>query len=280
MEGIRGLPRRARLEARREQSIGLDRDLRVRRFHREHDVVIVLRLADIEKLEGALDHALRRVAEAIHDPIGERAVIRPDSHRDAVLATAQHERPEALRHALELGGVLHVVVLPHLELLLVGVIARVDPDLLDDLGRDHRGVRREVYVGDERHTHALGRERLLDLPQILGVANRGRRESHDLAARAGKRGDLGDRRRGVHRVGIRHRLDADRMIATDGDVPNPHDAGSPAPRREGIADDLHPGARVRFGRHRARVRAAHTRVMRHDSRALRRGFRINRPPAH
>ena len=87
-----------------------------------------------------------------------------DAQRAAELPAAAHERAEALGDALHLLGVLRVAVLAHLELLLVGVVARVDPHLLDVLGRDQRRVRREVDVGDERHAHAA--------PAQLGVRSR------------------------------------------------------------------------------------------------------------
>ena len=95
---------RALFEARSQQPIGLDGDLGIRRLHAEDDVEIALVLADVEELEGALDHAVRRIPEAVQDAIGERAVVRADAHRHAVLLAALHEGPKALAHALDLAS--------------------------------------------------------------------------------------------------------------------------------------------------------------------------------
>jgi hypothetical protein len=57
------------------------------------------------------------------------------------------------------------------------------------------------------------------------------RDPHDLAARVHETLDLGDGRDRVGRRGGRHRLHADRIVASDSDVPDHHDAGSSAPVR-------------------------------------------------
>src|SRR5262249_8000510 len=125
VERIRGHAARAGREPRREQAIRVDRDLRIARLHAEHDVAEALVLAYVEELERALDHAERRVTEAVQDAVGERAVVGADAERAAELPQALHQRTEALLHAFDLGGVLGVAVLPLLEALLVGVVARV-----------------------------------------------------------------------------------------------------------------------------------------------------------
>ena len=67
------------------------------------------------------------------------------------LPAAADQGSEALGHPLELHLRTRSRVLAHLELLLVGVVPRIDPDLLDVLRGDQRRVRREVDVRDERH---------------------------------------------------------------------------------------------------------------------------------
>jgi hypothetical protein len=235
---------RARLEPRGEQPIGLDRDLRVARLHAEDDVEEALVLADVEELERALHHAERRVAEAVQDAVGERAVVRADAQRAAELLQAADERPEPLLHAIDLRGVLRVAVLALLEALLVGVVARVDPHLLDVAGRLERRVRREVDVRDQRRRHAAPRELGPDRRQVLRVRDGRRRHAQDLAAGGDEPLALRDGGGGVARIGGRHRLDADRVRAADADRSDLHLARRPAPpgERAGRRDRAHAAA--------------------------------------
>src|ERR1039458_5303669 len=54
------------LQARYEQPIALDHDLRVARLHGELEVMKVMLAGDAGELQRALDHAERRIAEAVH----------------------------------------------------------------------------------------------------------------------------------------------------------------------------------------------------------------------
>ena len=73
------------LQARDEQAIGVDHHLRVARLHREDEGVVIQVARDPGELERAFHHPERRIAVAVHDPVGKRAVIRADAHRDAAL---------------------------------------------------------------------------------------------------------------------------------------------------------------------------------------------------
>jgi len=219
----------ARLESSREQTIGLDRDLGIARLHAEHDVAVALGFAHIEELERALHHAAGRVAVAVHDAVRERAVVRADTQGAAELLQPPHEGTEALRHTFELLGVLSVRVLPNLELLLVGVVARVDPHLLDVLGSRHGRTGREVDVGHERHANAPALELGANRPQILGVLRRGRGDPDDLAAGFYEPLGLVGGARSVEGIRRRHRLDADRVVAAKSHVADPdHTRDAPA----------------------------------------------------
>ena len=120
--------------------------------------------------------------------------------------------------ALHLFAPLGVAVLAHRELLLVGEVARVDAHLLDVLGGDQRGVRREVDVGDQRHADAAPPQLAADLREVLGLLERGRGDARDLAAGLHHALDLRDGRVRVERVGRRHRLHAHGVRAADADV--------------------------------------------------------------
>src|SRR5205085_7360258 len=190
--------------------------------------VIIEIARDPGEFERAFHHAQRRVAVAIHDPIRERTVIRPDAHRAPELPAKFYQRREALADPLQLGGVLFVGVFEDLELFRVGVIAWVDPDFLYPLRRFHRGFRFEMNVGDDRHLAAALAQAAYDLLQIRRVLYRRRRDSHDLAADFRQLDRLRDRRRRVHRVASDHRLDANRIGATNSDAADHHFAGDAA----------------------------------------------------
>ena len=78
------IPIRAGLiKPRDEQPVGVDHHLRVARLHRENEIVVIELAGDAGELERALDHAERRVAVAVHDAVGERAVVGADAHGDS-----------------------------------------------------------------------------------------------------------------------------------------------------------------------------------------------------
>ena len=54
-----------------EEAVGLNHHLRIRSLHRKDDLLERMAFGDTEKFERALDHAERRVAIPIHDPVGE-----------------------------------------------------------------------------------------------------------------------------------------------------------------------------------------------------------------
>jgi hypothetical protein len=221
-------------QARREQSVGVDRHLRVAGLHAEHHVAEALVLAHVEELEGALHHAPGRVAEAVEDAVGEGAVVGADAQRPAERTAAPHQRPEAQGHALDLFRVLRVAVLSDLELLLVREVARIDPDLLDVLRRHQGGAGRVVDVGDEWHAHAPTRELRADLRQVLRLLEGGRRDAHDLATGIHEPLHLVGGARGVERVGRGHRLHADRVLAAECHVAHVHHAREASPRCEEV----------------------------------------------
>ena len=93
----RVIPVRAELvEPRDEQPVGVDHHLGVARLHREDELVVIHLAGDAGELERALDHAERRVAVAVHDAVGERAVVGADAHGDAALLAELDQRREAL----------------------------------------------------------------------------------------------------------------------------------------------------------------------------------------
>ncbi len=183
---------------------------------------------DAGELDGALDHAGGRVAEAVHDAVAERAVVGADAHGDAARLAEVDERLEGLVDAGEFLLVLVVGVLAHGELLFVGEVAGVDTDFLDPLRGFHGGVGLEVDVGDDGHVAAGGGELGLDVLEIGGVLHRRRGDADDLAADVDQIQRLLDALACVHRVAGEHRLDADGVGPADADLANLDLAGQAA----------------------------------------------------
>ena len=209
-----------------EHAVGLHHDLRVAGLHGQHDVVVVLIPADVQEFHGALDHAERGVAVVAEDAVRQRPVVGADAHGPSERLAFAHERGEPVADAGQFVGVGRFCVIVRFELLLVGVIARVDPNLLDVVRGDFGGVGREMDVGDEGHIGVSGLiEAGPDVPEGLGLPFAGRRDADDLAT------GLDHAHRfshgGVHVQGVRrgHRLEHDGGVSPDGDSPDPDGPG-------------------------------------------------------
>ena len=211
-----------------EHAVGVDHDLGVARFHREDEVVVAVLAGDAGELDGAFDHAGGRVAEAVHDAVGERAVVGADAHGDAARLAEVDEGLEGLVDAGEFLVVLVVGVLADGEFLFVGEVAGVDADFLDPLRGFHGGVGLEVDVGDDGDVAAGGGELGLDVLEIGGVLHRRGGDADDFAADADEVEGLLDAFTGVHGVAGEHGLDADGVGPADADLADLDLAGEAA----------------------------------------------------
>ena len=139
---------------------------------------IAVRFGDAHELERALHHPERRVAEAVHDPVGQGAVVRADAQGAPELPAAPDERREGVMEPLQLAVVFGVGVFAGGEFLLVGVVAGIDAHLLDMLDRLHRRGGQKVDVRHQRHgAEAGGGELLPDQPEALARRARSGRRS-------------------------------------------------------------------------------------------------------
>ena len=138
-------------QPRHEQAITFDHHLGIGRLHRELEVVETVLAADAGEFQRALDHAERRVAVAIHDAVGKRAVVRADAQAAVQPFGFKHERREFLFDPLQFSGVLLIGVFLGGKFLGIGVIARIHPHDLDPFHRFHRRFGLEMDVGDNRH---------------------------------------------------------------------------------------------------------------------------------
>ena len=100
----------------------------------------------------------------------------------------------------------------------VNVVSWIDAHLLTVLGSHVGDAGIEMDVGDKRCHIAFCLQCSTDVAHVLRLAGALRREPDEFAARFNDADGLTDARVGVHRIGGRHRLHADGVIAADGDV--------------------------------------------------------------
>src|SRR5438477_9302199 len=147
-------------------------------------------------------------------------MVRSDSHGDAALLAKFDQRRESLADPIQLGRVLFVGVFTNNEFLRVGVVARIDPDFVDPVGRFHRRFRFEMNIGHDRHIAAALTQSLDDIFQIARVFHRRGGYPHNLTTDIRQFDRLLDRHLRVHRVARAHRLDPNRIIPADADIAN------------------------------------------------------------
>jgi len=174
--------------------------------------VVAVLARDAGELDRALDHARGRVAEAVHDAVGKRAVVRADAHGDAARLAEIDQRLEGLVDARELVPRTARRCLDDGELLFVGEVAGIDAHLLDPLRGFHGGVGLEVDVGDDGHIATggvqLGADVLLKFRRVFTVGAVMRTISQPTLTRSSV---CLTHSRVVHRVAGEHRLDANRV---------------------------------------------------------------------
>jgi hypothetical protein len=201
-----------------EEAVGGDHDLGVGGLHGEVEVVEVVFAGDAGKFEGALDHAQGGVAVAVHDAVGEGAVVGADAHGAAQLFAQEHQGGEGFFNAVKLGLVFGVGVFADGEFFFVGIVAGVDADGFDPLGGFQGGVGFEMDVGHDGDVgEAVLVEGAANVLEVGGVFAGGGGDADDLAAGAGQEQGLAQAGFGVHGVGGEHGLDDDGVVAAHAD---------------------------------------------------------------
>ena len=148
---------------------------------------------DLDVAQRRIDHRLRRVPERLLEIGRERAHVDADADRDVARFRRGHDFGDLLR---------------------VANVAGIEAQLRDaGLDRRQRHLVIEVDVGDDRHRRAMD-----DRRQAGGVGRILHGHAHDFAAFHRQAVDLFERLVGVGRVGRRHRLHGDGMIAADPDA--------------------------------------------------------------
>ena len=175
----------------------------------------ILLLADAQELQAAFYDALWRIAIAVADAVGERTVVHADADGCMMLLADVEERHEAVFYLLEFVGVLLIGIFLLDELAgRIHIVARVYAHLLAVECSHVGNVRIEVNIGYERSLIAVGTDAGIDVFHVLCLAGTLSGEAHQLAASLDDFLCLTDASLSIIGIGGGHRLDADRVIAT------------------------------------------------------------------
>ena len=176
-------------------------------------------LADAQEFEAALYDALWRIAIAVADAVGEGTVVHADADGCMMLLADVEERHEAVFYLLEFVGILLIGIFLLDELAgRIHVVARIDAHFLAIESSHVGNVRIEVNIGYERSLIAVGTDAGIDVFHILCLAGTLSGEAHQLATSLDNLLSLLNASLGIIGVGGGHRLDADRIIATQVEV--------------------------------------------------------------
>jgi hypothetical protein len=203
------------------QAVGGEHNRHAARLERNYQVLEPVRLADTDILHRRFDHSDGRIAVHDLDAFGEAAVIDADAHRQpALLARFNHGQKRLLNRFQFLLNLSGAIVYAVRVRLAEHEQPWVDAHLVDMLGAFEGDVHAlMVDIGDEGDMPvAASPQFAADFAEILRLAQVGRSNAHDFAARFVELDNLRDRRFGVHRLGGDHRLDADGVVAADADV--------------------------------------------------------------
>ena len=175
----------------------------------------ILLLADAQELETALYDALWGIAVAVADAVGEGTVVHADADGCMMLLADVEERHEAVFYLLEFVGVLLIGIFLLDELAgRIHIVARVYAHLLAVECSHVGNVRIEVNIGNEWSLIAVGTDAGIDVLHILCLAGTLCGEAHQFAASLDDFLCLTDASLSIIGIGGGHRLDADRVIAT------------------------------------------------------------------
>ena len=172
-------------------------------------------LADAQEFEAALYDALWRIAIAVADAVGEGTVVHADADGCMVLFADVEERHEAFLNLLEFVSILFISIFLLDELAgRIHVVAWIYAYFLTIESSHVGNVRIEVNIGYERSLIAVGTDAGIDVFHILCLAGTLSGEAHQLATSLDNLLSLLNASLGIIGVGGGHRLDADRIIAT------------------------------------------------------------------
>ena len=145
-------------------------------------------------------------------------MIHTDADGSMMLLADVEERYEAILNLLKFVGILLVGIFLLDELAgRIHVVARIDAHFLAIESSHVGNVRIEVNIGYERSLIAVGTDAGIDVFHVLCLAGTLSGEAHQLATSLDNLFSLLNASLSIIGVGSGHRLDADRIIATQVD---------------------------------------------------------------
>ena len=121
-----------------------------------------------------------------------------------------------------------ITVFADFKLLLVRIVAWINPDFFHPFCGFERGIGFKMNVGDERDLASRSAHAVCDVLEIRGVGRGLGRDAHHFTTGVGEGEHLGDAGVGVAGVGGDHGLHADGMVAAHGQMADAHFAGEAA----------------------------------------------------
>ena len=146
----------------------------------------------------------------------------PNPHGDPALLAKIDKWRKPFANPVQLRFVLLIAVFANQKLFRVRVVARIDSDLVNPLGRFHGRVRFKMDIRNDRHITTALAQTFDDEFEIARILHRWSGDPHNFAADVGQLHCFLDRHLRVHRVARDHRLDANRVRPTNTGVTNHH----------------------------------------------------------
>ena len=206
-----------------QQTNGFHHDNRIGRFDGNNYIGKVLINTNAKKLHTRLYHAFGRITITGHDAVGQRAVIHTDTDSRMILFADIQKRHKAVMNFLYFLRILLVGIFQLLKSTCsVYIIPRIDAYLFRISGCHIGYFRIKVYIGNQRNHIFLTAQTDVNIFQVLRFLDTLRRQTDILTARVDNTFRLFHTSLRILRRRIGHRLDTNRIGATQRYGPNIH----------------------------------------------------------
>jgi hypothetical protein len=201
---------------RRQQTVRLDHDQGVARFHTKDEIVVVEAAADIRKFNGRFDHTAGCVSIKGQDAGRKRTVVGTDAHAAIERLAFLHQRLQGFD---QVGAFRKVIFFCFVNLFFkiftaVSKVPWVDANLLHGVGDEQGNDGLKVHIGTEGNVVSLLKETFSNLGTRVRFALSLYSDTDQVESLVGTAHDLLNGRIDVRRVGRGHGLSDNRMLRT------------------------------------------------------------------